>query len=195
MLLILTRPQYLYFRYFIVCFPFFYLLLSHMACNCHRSWPNRWRWLLVVAVAMLIAGQTQRVYGLLTVGRGNYFAALAHISERSPKGIVRVGSDHDFRNRVLFDFYAPLISEGNRLRYVEQPNWREAPPDWILIHSQDVSYQAPKGFVVQGIGVYRLTDEYRFSGISGWSWFVFRRETVDTRVGSDRSEQNAAPGG
>jgi len=188
---ILTRPQYLYFRYFIICFPFFYLLLSHLACKYYRSLGNRWRWLLVAAVAMLIAGQAQRVYALLAVGRGNYFTALAHIAANSPKGIVRVGSDHDFRNRVLFDFYAPLVPEGDRLRYVEQPTWREAPPDWLLIHSQDVAYRPPKGFLVEGIGVYRLTDAYRFSGISGWSWFVFRREAL----GSGRGEQDTAAAG
>jgi len=179
LLLILTNPKYLYLRYFIVCFPFFYLLLSHLACKWYRACPIRWRWLLIMAMAMLIAGQTYRVYPLLKLGRGSYAAALEHISESSAGGIMRVGSDHDFRNRVLFDFYAPLIGVKSMLVYVEQPRWLLEPPDWILTHSQDLSYQPPNELTVAKIGRYSLIYEYRFSGISGWSWFLFRRETLD----------------
>jgi len=179
LLLILTNPKYLYVRYFIVCFPFFYLLLSHLACKWYRACPIRWRWLLIVAMAMLIAGQTYRVYPLLKLGRGSYAAALARISESSAGGIVSVGSDHDFRNRVLFDFYAPLIRGESMLVYVRQPRWLLEPPDWILTHSQDLSYQPPNELVVANIGRYRFIYEYRFSGISGWNWFLFRRETLN----------------
>lgn len=178
LLIILTNPKYLYFRYFIVCFPFFYLLLSHLVCKWYRSCPVRWRWVLIVAMAMLIAGQTQRVYPLLKFGRGSYAAALTRISESSASGIVRVGSDHDFRNRVLFDFYTPLIRSKSMLVYVEQRSWLLKPPDWILTHSQDLSYQPPKELAVTNVGRYRLIDEYRFSGISGWNWFLFQREKL-----------------
>ena len=128
---------------------------------------------------MLIAGQTYRVYPLLKLGRGSYAAALEHISESSAGGIMRVGSDHDFRNRVLFDFYAPLIGVKSMLVYVEQPRWLLEPSDWILTHSQDLSYQPPNELTVAKIGRYSIIYEYRFSGISGWSWFLFRRETLD----------------
>jgi len=195
LLIILTNPKYLYFRYFIVCFPFFYLLLSHLACKWYRSCPIRWRWLLIAAVAMLIAGQTPRVYRLLKLGRGSYAAALARISESSAGGIVRVGTDHDFRNRTLFDFYVPLMRGESTLLYVEQPNWLLVPPDWILTHSQDVSYQPPKELALANIGRYRFIYEYRFSGISGWNWFLFRREISNDGNKGGRTEQNAAVDG
>jgi hypothetical protein len=179
LLLIVINPEYLYFRYFIVCYPFFYLLLSYLTCKWYRACPIRWRWLLIVAVAMLIAGQTLRVYPLLKLGRGSYAAALTRISESSAGGIVRVGGDQDFRNRVLFDFYGPLIRGKNILVYVEQRSWLLKPPDWILTQSQDLSYQPPKELAVANVGRYSLTDEYRFSGISGWNWFLFRRETLN----------------
>jgi hypothetical protein len=188
LVLIATRPTYLYFRYFIVCFPFFYLVLSRLACRGFRVWPNWRRWLLAGAVAMLIAGQTPRVYSLLILGRGSYSNALAHIAERSPSGIVCVGGDQDFRNHLLFAFYAPRVPGGNRLRYIEQPRWGEYPPDWFILQSQDLAYQPPRGIELDGIGGYHLTDEYRFSGISGWGWFVFRRATPDDRTEGGKTE-------
>ena len=194
LMVILTRPTYLYFRYFIVCFPFFYLLLSHVVCRCYRAWPKWGRWLLAAAVAVLIAGQTPRVYALVTLGRGSYSKALARIAEDSPPGVVRIGSDHDFRNHLLVDFYAPLVPGGSRLRYVEQPRWGESPPDWIILHSQDLSYHPPQWFAVNGLGRYRLADEYRFSGISGWNWFVFRGETPGSRAGGGQTSDPKGSG-
>jgi hypothetical protein len=178
LMLAAARPTYLYFRYFIVCFPFFHLLVSRLACRCYRSWPGRWRWMPVAAVSLLIAGQIPRVWALDTLGRGSYSKALAQIAERSPDGIVFVGSDQDFRNHLLFAFYVPRVPGGNRLRYIEQSDWDKYPPDWLILQSQDPSYQPPREAVARG-HAYRLTDEYRFSGDSGWSWFLFRRETSD----------------
>lgn len=179
LMLAAVRPTYLYFRYFIVCFPFFHLLLSRLACRCHRSWTGWRRGLPVAAVAILVAGQAPRVCSLLTLGRGSYAKALARIAEDSPHDLVCVGSDHDFRNHLLFGFYAPRVPGGERLRYIEQPRWKEFPPDWIIFHSQDLSYHPPGGFTAAG-GDYTLAYEYRFSGISGWSWFLFRREEPDS---------------
>jgi hypothetical protein len=132
----------------------------------------------VAAVSLLIAGQIPRVWALDTLGRGSYSKALAQIAERSPDGIVLVGSDQDFRNHLLFAFYAPRVPGGNRLRYIEQSDWDRYPPDWLILQGQDPSYQPPRASVARG-HAYRLTDEYRFSGDSGWSWFLFRRETSD----------------
>lgn len=179
MMLIAARPTYLYFRYFILGFPFFYLLLSRMLCRGWRSWPNRGRWVLATCTALLIAGQTPRVYSLLTLGRGSYSGALAGIVKHSPNGIVFIGSDQDFRNHLLFAFYAPRVSGGDRLRYIEQPQWGEYPPDWFIVQSQEPSYRPPGGISVPNIGGCLLVDEYGFSGDSGWSWFLYRRETAD----------------
>jgi hypothetical protein len=111
------------------------------------------------------------------LGRGNYSGALTQISEKSTEAITLVGTDHDFRNRVLFDFYAPRISGKTTLRYVNQADWLENPPDWLITHSsRDMSYQPPKVLPVKGIGEYFLVNEYRFAGISGWSWFLYRRK-------------------
>jgi len=174
LMVIVARPKYLYVRYFVVCFPFFYLLLSYLLCHLYRSLKNLARWLVVAAVFLLLAGQIHRLVSLLELGRGNYRAALTRILENSPEGIVRIGSDHDFRNRLLVDFYAPSLTKSHTLRYIPQNDWHREPPDWILTHSGEVSYEPPQDITVPGVGVYHFFAAYRFSGVSGWNWFLYR---------------------
>jgi hypothetical protein len=174
LVLIFARPKYLYFRYFIVCFPFFYLLLSSQLCQWYRySKPVRAG--VIAAVILLLTGQMYRVVSLLELGRGSYQAALIRILENSPEGVVRIGSDHDFRNRVLVDFYAPFLDGSHKVRYIPQTEWRSEPPDWILVHSQEVSYEPLPDIAVPEVGVYHFFAAYRFSGVSGWSWFLYRK--------------------
>ncbi len=175
MLLIMARPKFLYFRYFIICFPFFYLLFSHLMCKYLCLW-KKYRWLLIAAVLILSSGQIWKISLLIGSGRGNYSGALTQIAEKSSEPVVLVGTDHDFRNRILFDFYAPRISGKTILRYVRQSDWHENPPDWLITHSQDPSYHPPNILSLKGIGDYFFVNEYRFSGISGWHWFLFRRK-------------------
>jgi len=187
-LLFATRPVYLYFRYFILCFPFFYLLLARVICEWFRAWPNWGRWLLAAAVAMMVAGQAPRVGALISLGRGSYSRALARIAKCSPQEVVYLGGDHDFRNHLLFAFYAPRVPGGSRLHYIERPHWNEYPPDWFILESQDLAYQPPRELAVNDLGKYQLADEYRYSGISGWGWFVLRRETSDGRTEKGKAE-------
>jgi hypothetical protein len=174
LMVIVARPKYLYVRYFVVCFPFFYLLLSCLLCHWYRSLKNNARWIVVAIVFLVLAGQIPRLVSLLELGRGNYRAALTRILENSPNGIVRIGSDHDFRNRMLVDFYAPSLTRSQTLRYILQTDWHREPPDWILTHSGEVSYQPPPNLTVPGIGVYHFFAAYRSSGVSGWNWFLYR---------------------
>jgi hypothetical protein len=173
LMLIFARPEYLYFRYFIVCVPFFYLLLSYLLCHGYR-YSKPIRAAVVAAVLLLLTGQIPRVFSLIELGRGNYRAALTRILENSPEGVVRIGSDHDFRNRLLVDFYAPSLGGPHVIRYIPQSDWHREPPDWILTHSQEISHAPPTDITAPGIGVYHLFATYRFSGVSGWNWFLYR---------------------
>jgi hypothetical protein len=174
--LTITQPQYLYFRYFVVCFPFFYLLLAHLLANWYGAWPRQRRPLVLMAVAISIAGQMYGVFQLIVSGRGGYTTALVRIAASSPEGIVRIGSTHDFQNQLLVEFIASSRPDLQRLRYVAQPNWHGENPDWLITHSQHASYQPPPGIDIAQIGTYIFVETYKFSGISGWNWFLYRRE-------------------
>jgi hypothetical protein len=64
--------------------------------------------------------------------------------------------------------------ESHTLRYIPQADWHHEPPDWILTHSGEVSYQPPPDITVPGVGVYHFFAAYRFFGLSGWNWFLYR---------------------
>ena len=125
---------------------------------------------------LLIAGQALRIDPLLKLGRGGYSRALAYISKNSSSVITYVGSDQDFRNGMLVEFYAPLAAKDKIIQYVERSKWSQTRPDWMLTHSQNLSLQAPQDIVASEIGFYRLVEEYRFAGVSGWNWFLYRRQ-------------------
>jgi hypothetical protein len=173
LMLIFARPELVYVRYFILCFPFFYLLLSYLLCHGYRV-SKTVRAGVIAAVLLMVSGQTHKLVSLLELGRGSYRAALTRIIENSPEGVVRIGSDHDFRNRMLVDFYAPSLARSSTLRYIPQTDWHHEPPDWILTHSGEASYQPPPDIVVPGVGAYHFFAAYKFSGLSGWNWFLYR---------------------
>lgn len=176
LLVVITQPTYLYFRYFIVSIPFFYLLLGYLVSRGYRSENKRLRWSLVAIVVIFVMAQAQRTIPLLLLGRGNYMAAVQYIISSSEKDVIGIGSDHDFRNKVLLAFYTELLPEPNRLYYIDQPDWKKAGPDWIVTHHQDTFFRPPKQLAIREVGNYKLVKEFRFAGISGWHWFLYRFE-------------------
>jgi hypothetical protein len=175
MLLGFTYPHNFYFRYFLVSFPFFLLLSSHLICVGWQRFGNSQRGLLALGVAVFLAGNVQRDYFLLKIGRGQYSAAIEYMLRQTPRGQVRVGSDHDFRNRTVLEFYASRLPDGDRLSYVDQPHLAQSPPEWFLLHSQNLAYVPPAQIGVDKAGAYSLVKRYGFAGVSGWSWFLYRR--------------------
>jgi len=182
LMLLINHPLHLYFRYFFVCFPFFILLLAHLLCDWYRSTAISLRLLSFIAIALFLIGQAPRDYLLLKLGRGEYAAALSYIVNNSPKDIiVKVGSDHDFRNRTLFYFYYARVPSGDKLCYIEQSQWANHHPDWIVRHSQEINYDPGDNLLIKGIGKYHLERTYGFSGYSGFGWFLFRSEALPSR--------------
>jgi hypothetical protein len=176
LVLAVVRPKYLYFRYFILCFPFFYMLLAYMLGRVHAAWPRSARWLPILAVLVLLAGQSTRIYPLLRVGRGQYAAAWARIAKDSPGQDVYVGSDHDFRNRMVLRFYAARETLGKLLYYVPQSEWTRHPPQWVLVTEGQEFSEPPLEIPFKDVGSYRFVARYQAAPVSGWGWFLYRRE-------------------
>ena len=179
-LLIASRPVYLYFRYFIVCYPFFYLLLAYIVCKSFQRCATPGRLVLSIAIAATMTGHMFRDYRLIRLGRGQYSNAITYISKASSGLAVRVGSDHDFRNRLIFDFYVPRLSEASNIHYINTPEWAAGLPDWLLVHSQSLSYRPQDELTIRGPSgdiAFRFDKAFRYSGVSGWNWFVYRRVT------------------
>ncbi len=172
--LAVSQSSYLHVRYFVVSFPFFYLLLAHVFTTCRRA-SAKTAALAVCTVIVLMTSHLGRVRALIVEGRGHYRQAITDIVNTASDPVVRIASDHDFRNQMVLAFYARFLPPAYSIRYVVHSHWGEETPDWYITHSQDLGYRPPDEVTLPRIGTYSLFGNYPYSGISGWSWSVYRR--------------------
>ncbi len=172
-ILVFRPPKYLYFRYFIICFPFFYMLAAHvLAFFYHKFKIGKAVYAFLLILFFIL--QIQKIGELVTSGRGDYYNAVMYMAENSTGTDITVGSDHDFRNKLLLEFYAAYLPPGKEIIYSEQSSWLEDKPEWIIMHSQDLSFRPRNKFDTNAGTTYILEQSFRYSGISGWNWFLYR---------------------
>ena len=173
-IIFVLRPTIYYFRYLVVTFPFFYLLLSSLLGRLYRS-SGKYSYIPLIILCVYFIGQTQYLLPLLRDGRGNYQAILREISEKSEGNDLKVGSDHDFRNRMLLSFYQRFLPSQQTLQYIEQSRWNVEPPEWIITHSTSASFEPDPFISISVYRVYKLARSERFSGNSGFCWSLYHR--------------------
>lgn len=175
LLLFVFPPKYLYVRYFLIGLVFFLLLLSLLFAHLYRRGVAG-KAVYCVLMLAVVAGNARYTVDLLRHGRGHYIEALSYMVKSTPGNTVTVGSDHDFRNRTLVDFYAPRIDGGERIVYYNTDTWPEEGPSWVIVHSWIVKIE-PSGAITDRFGkVYALTRSYRYARLSGWHWFLYRKQ-------------------
>lgn len=169
----IMKPEFLYFRYFLVCFPFFYLLASRSLSGLYRKSP--WgKAGFFAAIALFGVFNIWKTAGLIRDGRGAYSEAVEFMAKSTPGQEVRVGSDHDFRNGLVLGFYSGFFRE-KRIVYLDSEARKEAVPDWLIRHSVDKGYKPP-AYLFDSGERFTLEQSYGFAGVSGWSWFLYGRD-------------------
>jgi hypothetical protein len=170
-LLVLTRGgTHMFFRYFLVCFPFLYLLLGVLAAWGLRQ-AGAARIATAVALALLLLAHAGQTATLVAVGRGRYCDAIRFMAASSPAGPVTVGSDHDFRNRLLVEYHARCAPPDRDVRYVSLGTG----PQWMITHARERAFDPPPVMGTRRGLRYEFRRSYPFAGVSGWSWHVYRR--------------------
>ena len=166
----LLHPKYLYVRYFMVSFPFFYLLLAFIFAEWFRK-PAMARMVPVLLVLAITTGHLLKVATLLNLGRGNYRRALDDMAAATPGQLIRVSSDCDFQNERLLRFYGFFLPPAKQVEYIPLENIPSERPDWIV-----VSYLPPDpSFVMKDTAAeYDLFSVYPSSGLTGMNWWVYR---------------------
>jgi hypothetical protein len=174
-MLIISRPPFLYFRYFLLLFPFFYLMLAYLVADSWRRRPEL-RFLLVLVTAGMLIGHWQRNFLLITHGRGNYSAAISHIISNCHEFPVYVGSDHDFRNPTLIEYYSSRNKAHGALQYVMARDWPQTPPEYFIGHSRTPAANPVPLHILAGVGEFELEAYWPSAPVSGFSWYVYRRK-------------------
>jgi hypothetical protein len=167
-----TNPAYFHFRYIIVCFPFYYLILSFILAKAWRT-NKIFAYVAVLIISLYVAGQSLRLGPLVQYGRGNYQAIMREMANDSTAKVITVGSDNDFRNKMVLSFYARFLQGGKTIQYIDQESWSSQPPEWLILHSLDESTEPETVIQILTNRTYRLIKTEKFSGNSGFSWFLY----------------------
>jgi len=175
MLGINSRP-YLYVRYFVVLFPFFYLMLGEAMDAVAKRFKEA-RVAVVGLCVLMLVGNALSTADFLRVGRGGYLDAVTYMAASTPWPTVKVGGDHDFRNGLPIIFYSRYLPKNRNLVYLRLDAWPPEGPDWLLIHNTCNETFVPMPVVKVRGGIYRLAKSYPVLGLSGVGLHLYRNDS------------------
>lgn len=173
LIIAVLKPEFLYFRYFLVCFPFLYLLGAHALSGLYNMKGFGKPVFFVVMIVFCVLN-IKSDFDLVKYGRGSYSEAIEYMVKETPGIEVTVAGDHDFRNKLVLGFYSGFFP-GKRIAYLDKEGRDGFVPGWMLNHSVDRAYRPPE-YVFDSGSRFTLKKSYGFAGVSGWSWFVYKKD-------------------
>jgi hypothetical protein len=172
--LIAWRQSFVYPRYFAITIPF---VLPLIAKSLSRSWQHGRtpRLGCITLLALVLWGDLHRYKELRSPGRGQYLAAIDYILEHT-NGPVTIASHQDARNELTFDFYKRYLPPDRQINYIKKDQLTNNPPQWLLIDClSDMPPQSSER-TTPDRSRYRLARVFRYSGLSGFDWWIYERE-------------------
>jgi len=169
---IITRPPVLYPRYFLVCFPFFYLLAGHLLAHLFLR-SGTWKAVYVILMLLFVFGNAARTMPLLPLGKGGYREAVLFMAKHTAGREISVGSDHDFRNTMYLSFYSRYLPSEKEIFYVKTELWTKILPEWAISHSSEIKFDPPKRVTTSSGSSYTLSRSFRYVG---WHWFLYHND-------------------
>lgn len=175
LLIFTVKPELLYDRYFYVSMFSFMVLLAWFLSYLSRKGPaGKISYILLTTVLLMCnAAGVSRV---LQHGRGGYLEALRFIARSSGQETVHVGSDCDFRNGFIVDYFTPFVRKatGKTVRYLEMDKWPTGGIEWIISHDSEYNPAPDASIIVEEVE-YNLAKICPYGGYTGWNWYVYRK--------------------
>lgn len=173
-----TKPEYLYFRYFLTVAPFLFLAVGGLAARISELgvFGRRMVW-AVVAVFLLV--QAPRWVALFSHGRGDPIRALKLIVAENPR--AKIASNHDMLVGMVLEHYRRNASEFAGLSY--QPGWsgERAPVDWLILSSQESSEPEDRSPLRHGDSTFQHRLTIPTAPVSGAHWLLYQRQEPSPR--------------
>jgi hypothetical protein len=169
--------SYVYVRYFVVLFPFFYLMIGEAMDAVATEF--KWARAAVISLCVLmLVGNSVATVAFLRVGRGGYLNAVNYMAANTPRPNITVGGDHNFRNGYPIDFYRRYLPKDRSMVYLRSDAWPPEGPDWYLIHKtcSEEDFEPASVVTVRG-GTYRLVESYPVLCLSGVAWHLYRNDS------------------
>ena len=171
-IIMLDTRGHLFVRYFILCFPFFYLLLTEVILSVKSIVPGG----VVIAGSILILvlfGNAMLTYQFLDKGRGHYRDMLVYMVKETNSDKVNISSDHDFRNGVALDYYAKYLNTSKSINYIPARRLDFEEVEWFILHTTAIDYYPPNGLEIKA-RVFELQQSYEYGGLSGFHSALYR---------------------
>ncbi|MGO9017105.1 MAG: hypothetical protein ACLQVJ_02025 [Syntrophobacteraceae bacterium] len=161
-------------RHFLLYFPFYYIMAGRTISRIFDG-GRLSRTLVIALMLFFLSGNIERTVAQIEIGRGDYKGAVQYMAEETQGPYILVGSDHDYRNKMLLLFFSKDLPAGKRLIYFEQDSWPAAGPEWFVVHSQQSDFRPIKRIYFRNGSTYRLARHFPYYGLSGWHWAIYRR--------------------
>ena len=185
-IILVRRPDVLYERYFLLPLTFFVLLLAYVLARTMRA-GRIGAIMSVIAIASLMISNGEHTGRLIREGRGHYLEALTFIRDHTSDPSISVTSDHDFRNRLLLEFYWRYASDGRSIQYVHSDQAQVQGAQWLIVHEFDPDAVPYSEWMDHGGHRYELKASYGYAGLSGWQWFIYRNSDWENPTPPDRA--------
>ncbi|MGI9307765.1 MAG: hypothetical protein ACR2P6_00805, partial [Gammaproteobacteria bacterium] len=174
-LILLRQSDFFYVRYLTVFLPFLYLAIAAgLNTLLYRGVLAQFG--VFATLALYIIGSTLHYRQLAEFGKGDYATAVDYLYESANGKPFTVGSDFDFRNKALLDFYSRYREDTARLAYVKLEELNERAPEYFLDHSTSQTFQPAASMRLDSGVSYDLVKHYPFAGLSGWHWALYKRD-------------------
>jgi hypothetical protein len=184
-IIIITNPEYFHYRYLIVCFPFYYLVMAFVLARAYRADKKMLHYFAMIVIILYVMGQSYRLVPFFQYGRGSYQPIVIEMENASSSDIITVGSDNDFRNKMVLSFYSRFLQNQKKIQYIDQQFWNSDPPEWMIVHSLDESAKPESWIQTATDKIYRLVKTEKFSGDSGFNWFLYHDSNKQVRKHSE----------
>ena len=172
-----TDTTYLYFRYFLVSLPFFYLLGAPLAAQI-AGLARGWRVLGAVALTTVVLGQAPRLAQLIALGRGDYVTALRVVAESSSP-VKTMVANNEMQVGFVLAHSKKSHPELGPLVLVPQRQAADQPAEWIVYLTQDDPPASPQPLIFLHGSSYCFVSIHRSAPVSGAHWSLYHRLGVD----------------
>jgi hypothetical protein len=164
------HPTILYPRYILISL-FFVLLLSGMQLAEWIRSRHKWRAHLgLLIISLWLASCT---LGQLSLNRNahGYTDALAIISKNADTQPITIGSDTDFRTKLLLWFYTQRIKTETSIRYIDAKQQKKVSPEFWII---DRDIESPLTTVMINTAIYNPLS----LPINGTKWLALKKTNL-----------------
>ncbi|MEM8953212.1 MAG: hypothetical protein AAGD22_03585 [Verrucomicrobiota bacterium] len=150
--------------------------------------PRGVRAIAVVLFTLSLLGAIPMLSTFYRYGRGGIGDAVREIANSSTPGeeiLVGFNTPGRMPKEVLFHAERLPGDLGKRLRHIDQPEWKEAPPEWVVglvtgPYPEKVrQFEARDSSNGDEILRYKLFEAYRYGEATGYHCLLFRRESSE----------------